>query len=421
MEKGTSITILANKDLRESNRSELSSTLELQLKSNELFLFSMNSDKDLSSFFITLNYLIKQCAANPFCKYSILSLIEVLKHIGEFLGGHTEKIDVERLRMFLQAAKVYVTDRTFYDILEKHVKDKHNITIEELDTICLIILKKPEFRGIFLEYAGRYGGKETENVMNYIEFRTFYKTKNNEDISKSFFNEMCLQLKNPQLIHGLKATDLSKELSFIEFTNIIFSDWNSAMDYQKSQLGSQKMTEPISHYFINTSHNTYLTGNQIGGEASCMGYYEALCNGCRCMEIDIWDGNDGEPIVTHGGTLTTIILFKDVVNCIAKWAFRFSDTPVILSFEDHCSIPQKEKVRDYCKNYFGSDLYYLTEKDFKASFPPSMIKMRRKILLKTKSMYRFKRVVQKFQKTGLLENEEASKKKFESKVQKNEE
>lgn len=40
------------------------------------------------------------------------------------------------------------------------------------------------------------------------------------------------------------------------------------------------------------------------------------------MEVDCWDGSDGEPIVYHGHTLTSKILFKDVVATLKDYAFK---------------------------------------------------------------------------------------------------
>ncbi|MEQ2169340.1 1-phosphatidylinositol 4,5-bisphosphate phosphodiesterase eta-2, partial [Goodea atripinnis] len=40
---------------------------------------------------------------------------------------------------------------------------------------------------------------------------------------------------------------------------------------------------------------------------------------------DCWDGQDGEPIVHHGYTLTSKILFKDVIETINKYAFIKND------------------------------------------------------------------------------------------------
>ncbi|KRG03416.1 1-phosphatidylinositol 4,5-bisphosphate phosphodiesterase classes I and II isoform X3 [Drosophila mojavensis] len=178
-------------------------------------------------------------------------------------------------------------------------------------------------------------------------------------------------------------------LSLDGFLRYLMGDDNPIMAPNKLDL-CDDMDQPMSHYFINSSHNTYLTGHQLTGKSSVEIYRQCLLAGCRCVELDFWNGRTEEPVIVHGYTFVPEIYAKDVLEAIAESAFKTSEYPVILSFENHCNPRQQAKIANYCREIFGDMLLDkpLDSHPLEPNVdlpPPSAL--RRKIIIKNKKKH----------------------------------
>ncbi|KAI8903995.1 PLC-like phosphodiesterase [Gorgonomyces haynaldii] len=264
-----------------------------------------------------------------------------------------------------------------FDTWLTRIWDNEHKQFMNVDEITLVFkrlnlnLSKREVKSAF-----KFSNLGKQGQMCYSDFEKLYKSlRYRPEIAQLFsslaqdsplcisFDEFYRFLKRDQRVSW--TLERSKEMfgkfsdqnrmSIDHFTAFLMSTRNSI--FKKEHLHThQDMTHPLAHYYINSSHNTYLLGDQVAGYSSVEGYIRALQRGCKCVEIDVWDGPNQMPLVYHGRTLTSKITFKEVMEAIAKYAFCVSQMPLILSIEVRCSAETQNHMAKLMRDILGDML-----------------------------------------------------------------
>uniref|UniRef100_A0A3Q0QXS7 Phosphoinositide phospholipase C n=1 Tax=Amphilophus citrinellus TaxID=61819 RepID=A0A3Q0QXS7_AMPCI len=244
------------------------------------------------------------------------------------------------------------------------------VTKQEFIEVFHDFCTRPEIYFLLVQFSSNKEFLDTKDLMRFIE------------AEQGMAQETSLKL--------IQAHEPSQEgrqqgyLSLDGFTSYLTSAECHLFDPEHG-IVCQDMTQPLSHYYINSSHNTYLIEDQFRGPSDISGYIRALKMGCRCVELDVWDGADEEPLVCTGHSLSPPLLLRCVLEAIGRFAFVASEYPLILCIENHCSPGQQKVMWQHLVKILGESLYTVPP-DEGASYLPSPHALRRQILLKGKKL-----------------------------------
>ena len=189
-------------------------------------------------------------------------------------------------------------------------------------------------------------------------------------VSDEAFDQMAVEVNGMRVLTEARFCRLMSEPKL-----------NGALKHKERSVWHD-MRQPMERYICDSSHNTYLEAHQWVGRASVDMYRRVLLQGCRCIELDCWDGDEGMPKITHGHTLTGSIKCHNVLEAINEFAFEASPYPLVLSLEMHCSPSQTRVLARQLQRTFEGKLVF--------PFPsgmqnlPSPEELRGKVLVKAK-------------------------------------
>ncbi|XP_037133001.1 1-phosphatidylinositol 4,5-bisphosphate phosphodiesterase delta-1-like isoform X1 [Syngnathus acus] len=284
------------------------------------------------------------------------------------------KLSVSEIKSFLRLINIDVDDDYADMIFEKCDKSKSGYLFgEEIKDFYDLLTYREEIDIIYQAYARSAGVMSTENLVEFMlkEQREMTTLDDAHKIIEKFEPDEKAKEKKVLTKDGF--------LIYLHHPDALILNPEHTEVYQD-------MSQPLNHYFISSSHNTYLLEDQLKGPSSTEAYVRALLKGCRCVELDCWDGSDDEPVIYHGYTLTSKILFKDAIKAIKEYAFETSEYPVILSLENHCSVEQQKVMARHLSSILGSALVTSPLGDAMPTKFPSPEELKGKFLIKAKRL-----------------------------------
>ncbi|XP_055264049.1 1-phosphatidylinositol 4,5-bisphosphate phosphodiesterase delta-3 isoform X2 [Moschus berezovskii] len=289
-------------------------------------------------------------------------------------SNQDSKMSFKEIKNLLRMVNVDMNDMYAYRLFKECDRSKNErLEGPEIEEFLRRLLKRPELEEIFHRYSGE------DRVLSAPELLEFLEDQGERTATLAHAQ---------QLIHTYELNETAKQhelMTLDGFMMYLLSPEGAALDPAHTRV-FQDMDQPLAHYFVSSSHNTYLTDSQIGGPSSTEAYVRAFAQGCRCVELDCWEGPGGEPVIYHGHTLTSKILFRDVIQAVREHAFTVSPYPVILSLENHCGLEQQAAMARHLHTILGDMLVTQTLDSQNPEELPSPERLKGRVLVKGKKL-----------------------------------
>ncbi len=284
-----------------------------------------------------------------------------------------------------------------YMVANGKSNDKAGLNLFECVQLLETLAKSPDHEhavadGIWNECFGSH--VDTVSAFEFLD--KFLDRKQGENSVtleqvKAVFNLVnSMELNRNESKESDAAKSMDKQINRKRFEAYLHGEMNEAYDPEKRRFRGP-LDKPISQYWISSSHNTYISGNQLDSVSSVEMYMRALRRSCKCVELDCWDGETPKsggryiPIVYHGSTLTSKLTFADIIQGIKSYIDTDPTTyPIILSIESHCSPPFEDSMASSLRNILGKSLYFPSQEECEAAELPSPEKLRGMVIIKGK-------------------------------------
>lgn len=271
---------------------------------------------------------------------SVFNQADVLKQ------GDLNEFDVIRLICSINTnlSVTYLHQKLKETDVRTKKNHRNRITKDEFVNFFKKITTRQEIYYILIRYSGGAEYMAAEDLRNFLE---------SEQGKTGITLEQC---KN--LIRRFEPYEEHREFNFLGidgFTALLMSEEGDVFNPAHLQV-CQDMSQPITHYYIASSHKTFLLEDQLTGPCSVEGYQRALLSGCRYVEIEIHDGHDGYPVVKRPNSRPPGIPVQAVLNTIHDFAFIRSEFPLIVSIECFASPAQQNILVTFLRCCFGRRL-----------------------------------------------------------------